>query len=319
MPMDGRPLNSQSNAPCSLLRCILGILVVSFAAGLVPAAQYLCVADDRLSQSEPPPKGAGPLPAQGTSSAGPIARSDAGPLDTHEHTSSGTESTPRFLLFFGGVLLGSVAACVRLAEKFRHYKGLGVFRSVYAWSFVGFVALLSGVSYIGFSEISALLGHALGKFSPAFMQAAIVGGAGGGGHALVALGRLIPRRKPSPSPPNQVGESLTAESSNAILMFFYNGIYDHVTETMHLCAERLASAYDWKTVRSITCRLLEDEVTVGRLSPEEGSKVADRIRGLPLLSDEEAQLDHKYLALSWTIGKCSYFQLESRLMRVKVQ
>lgn len=205
---------------------------------------------------------------------------------------------------------------MRLLEKFRSYSGLGIFKNFYSWAFVVFVGLLSAASYVGLTEIENLLSSLRG-LSPKFMNMLVVGGAGSGGHALVALGRLVPRRRPNPVPPGQASSLADVGSSNAILSFFYNGIYDHITERMHAQAESLALGFDWKIIRDASCRLLEDEMTVGRLASEEGTRVVDKIHSLAVSSEYEVQLNNKYLALSWTIGKCSYLQLKSRLARTK--
>jgi len=210
--------------------------------------------------------------------------------------------------------VSSIVAAMRLRERFRHYSGLGLLRSGYSWLFVGFVGLLSAVSYMGLAEVETVLTTALRSLHPGFMDALKIGGAGGGGHALVGIaGRLAPRPRPSPHAPAESSGWQELVTLNAVLAFFYNGIYDHITERMHLEARSLARRFDWKTVRECTCTLLEDEMTVARLPEEEGQKLVKKIRALPQPSNPEEDLSNKYLALSWTIGKCSYAQLESRL------
>ncbi len=219
-------------------------------------------------------------------------------------------NTSELVRFGLALVVSSVFAAVRLKDKFRHYWGLGLIHNGYCWMFIGFVASLSAFSYMGLVELEGLLKSYL---NPGFLDALKIGGAGAGGQALVALGRLGPRPRPNRAAPGQGSSWQELVTANALLAFFYNGIYDHITERMHVEVRGLARRFDWKTVRGCACTLLEDEMTVGRLPGEHGRTVVERIRALPPASSPDEEFNNKYLALSWTVGKCSYSQIESRL------
>jgi hypothetical protein len=182
--------------------------------------------------------------------------------------------------------------------------------------FIGFVASLSACSYLGLAELEELLKAALLSLHPGFMDAFKIVGGVGGGHALVALGRLAPSPQPNLLVPGQSPGWQELATPNILLAFFYNGTYERITERMHREACILAGRFQWKTVRECTCTLLMDEMTARRLPSEKGQELLEKIRALPPAGQDEDL--NRYLALSWTLGKCSYSQLQSRLRREEV-
>ena len=82
-------------------------------------------------------------------------------------------------------------------------------------------------------------------------------------------------------------------------------------------AESLAQEFDWKTIREVTCRLLEDEMAVGGPESAGRTNVVEKIRAIPPAADPDQDFDNRYTALVWTIARASYSQLRSRLSRKK--
>jgi hypothetical protein len=187
----------------------------------------------------------------------------------------------------------------------------------YSWSFAGFIALLSGFSYIGLNEIESVLyafGKGLGVLHAGSMEVPKIAGAGGAGHALMALGRLGHARK-RPSAPETSSHLTDLASANLLLDFFYTGIRNHITENMNVRAEELAREFDLETIRDVACRLLEDEMAVGGLNAEEGAKVVEKIRAISHARESSDDFEPRYNILIWTIARASYSQLDSRLAR----
>ena len=220
--------------------------------------------------------------------------------------------------FFVAFLLSSLLGALRVGERFRQSSGLGIFSSLYTWSFVAFTALLSGLSYVGLGELAAGLSN-LGKhFSLGFMSALAIGGGSGAGHILLAVGRLLPRSRPAPPSSTQPQELCMPPSSNVILMFFHNGIYNHLSQRFQLQTEKMAKEFDWTAVRTATTRLIQAEIAIGRLTDDEGNKVISQIGSLPAPSTPEQDYENRYQALCWAIRKSSFSQVRSRLLSGRI-
>jgi hypothetical protein len=210
--------------------------------------------------------------------------------------------------------VSSVLAAVRLRERFRHFSGLGLLRNSYCWLFVGFIALLSALSYSQLADqLKGLSGEVHPSLGSGFMSALMVTVGVGGGHALMGLARLAPRSHLAPVNPAYASRSRDMVTPNALLAFFYNGIYDHIADRMHTKARDLARHFDWRTVKKCTCELLETEMAVGRLPKDEGRELVDKIGSLLPASDPDEESSNKYRAIIWTTSECSYSQLESYL------
>lgn len=299
-----------------LPKCGLAALAALLAAQWVVASQaphrVLRPQDaspqaQRLLQERPTPASSNPANSPPVEQAAQSAQALPGPLGRFR---------AELLQLALVIVVSSGLAAMRVREKFRHYSWPGLLRNSYSLLFVGFVASLSACSYLGLAELENLLKAALPSLHPGLMDALKIAGGAAGGHALLALGRLAPRFRSNPVAPGQSPGWQELEAPDTLLAFFYNGIYDRITERMHRDACMLAGRFNWKTVRECTCTLLMDEMTARRLPPEKGRKVLEKIRSLPPAGQDEDL--NKYLALSWTLGKCSYSQLESRLKQEEV-
>jgi hypothetical protein len=154
----------------------------------------------------------------------------------------------------------------------------------------------------------------LGKhFNPGFLSALAIGGGSGAGHIMLAIGRLVRRPQLAAPALPQLKEISVVPTSNVILAFFHNGIYNHLCQEFQLRTEKMAQVLDWSAIKTVTTRLIQAEIAIGRLPEEEGNKVISQIASLPLAVTPELDFDNKYQALCWAIAKCSFSQVQSRL------
>lgn len=270
--------------------------------------QSVATAERTVAAAQSPPTASAPAPA---GQATPPQESPP----RAKGISSRLPNWRALLILMGAIALSSLGAAMRVVQKFRSFSGLSIFSNWYSWCFVGLVGLLSGFAYVGLTGLESLVVKAQDILDPGFI-ATKMAGAAGVAQALVALGRLG-RPRAHPVPPGEVSPWQDVPSANLVLDFFYSGIRNHITEKMNLRTESLAQEFDWKTIREVTCRLLEDVMAVGGPEAAERASVVEKIRAIPTASDPDQDFDNRYTALVWTIARASYSQLDSRLSRKK--
>lgn len=210
------------------------------------------------------------------------------------------------------VASGTAIAAMRLTVRFEEYSGVGLFRCLYSWLYLAFMAVMSSASYfLLVNKLGTLLWTVLGNAS-----ASILSGAGGGGvsHPLIGVvGRVLPRLSRDPEPPDNSqtggkkrnqGEERERKSRNEILRFFYNGVERSLRSRVNSRVPSLANDFDWPTILNNCSMLIH-----AALERHQAEELIAYIRQLPSSHDEETS---RYIAMVETMRVTSFSELCSR-------
>jgi hypothetical protein len=196
------------------------------------------------------------------------------------------------------LLAGLVISAARLARKFRHFLGLGVFANSYSAVFLG---LAAGISGFPAAFETFLISH-LGPWGGGIAQISGV---------IIAL--LLPavRRKTITSAQPVLG--LDFASSNPFLAVSEDGIRDHILARMQVEMVSAAHRYSWDQIKLATHRVVEEEVTVGRLDRQDGEVAVKSVDEFQPSANPHTDSENKYTALIRLLRSCSFSRLRLSL------
>ena len=242
------------------------------------------------------------------------ARNNGGqesPKSLHPADLTATESqlapparTGTFLRLATILLAGLVISAARLARKFRHFLGLGVFANAYSAVFLLLAAGISGVP----ATFETTLMSSLGPWGGGIAQISGV---------IIAL--LLPavRRKTVTSA--QPVQGLDFGSSNPALAVIEDGIRDHILARMQVEMVSAAHRYSWDQIKLATRRVVEEEVTVGRLNRQDGEVAVKSVDEFQPSANPHTDFENKYTALIRLLRSCSFSRLRLSLAAAAVE
>jgi len=137
------------------------------------------------------------------------------------------------------------------------------------------------------------------------------------GVIVVLVLQTIPfKKKLAPSP---VADFETTASSNPIVATLEEGIRDHILARMQSEIIAASHRYDWKVIKSVAHRTMEEEITVGRLGREEAEVAIHLIEAFQGSTDQLTDSDKKYTALVRMLRWCSFNRLRHSLAAAAVE
>jgi hypothetical protein len=229
-------------------------------------------------------------------------------------TSSGLQATkpqaapnaaPRpFLRLIAVLFSGLVISAARLARKFRRFWGLGVFANPYAVLFLIFGVGLCGISVASESAVSSLPGLT-------FLGPWIADASG------IVLTLVLPairfKRQARSAGDSPVRDLDAPSSSNPILAVIEDAIRDRILARMQSEIAAASRRYDWDTIKLASRRLLEEEMTIGRVGREDGDAALRSVEAFQAVADARVDSSNKYAALVRLLGWCPFSRLRDSL------
>jgi hypothetical protein len=229
-----------------------------------------------------------------------------GPADlTATESQSAPPARTPYLRVATILLAGLVISAARLARKFRHFLGLGVFANGYSAVFLVLAAGISGLPAT-FAE-TTLISH-LDPWAGGIAQISGV---------IIAL--LLPavRRKTITSAQPVLG--LDFASSNSVRAVIEDGIRDHILARMQVEMVSAAHRYSWGQIKLATRRVVEEEVTVGRLDRQAGEVAVKSVDEFQPSANPHTDFENKYTALIRLLRSCSFSRLRLSLAAAAVE
>ncbi len=230
----------------------------------------------------------------GTYSASQAARPESAP-----------DRVPRPFLRLVAVLFSGLAInAARLARKFRRFWGLGVFANPYA-----FLSLILGVGLCGIPVTSE---SALGSLPHLTFWGPWIADLSG-----IALMLVLPAIRFKPlarsAGDSPVRDLESPSSSNPILAVIEDAIRDRILARMQSEIVAASQRYDWETIKLAGRRVLEEEITIGRLPREEGEAALLSVEAFQSVADPRVDSSNKYGALVRLLGWCPFLRLRDSL------
>jgi hypothetical protein len=224
---------------------------------------------------------------------------------------------PSTTLMFLGAGFGFLVGFLRLLKQFYRFIGLGIIANWYSGLFLGLVALSSGASYLalakavefskGFLTNDGMLWLVLDKGQSLFP---IIGGSMLG-NGFTILGRLFRRSRLDTGAFTQVRDLRELKSNNVL----FHLICEPILDGMDKAVIQMARLYDWGLIKETVSRLVESEITLGRIEPKEGEEAVKYMLAAKTSTDPSIDFNNKYSTLMRAIKVSSFRQLRSRLAR----
>lgn len=195
-------------------------------------------------------------------------------------------------------------SAARLARKFRRFWGLGVFANPYGVLFLIFGVGLCGIPVTSESALSSLphltsLGPWIADLSGIILTL-----------VLTAIHFKPQAGSEGDSP---VRDLEAPSSSNPILAVIEDAIRDKILARMQSEIVAASRRYDWETIKLASRRVLEEEMTIGRLGREEGDAAVRSVDAFQAVADSRVDSSNKYAALVRLLGWCSFSRLRDSL------
>ena len=277
---------AKPGAACLCLLILFDVCLLHAQPILLPHAAF----QDREAQSTVTTQKAASVQNEQTQESGkPANPSDLAVVKSH----SAPAVRPRPFLRLATILLvGLVVSAARLARKFRHFLGLGVFANVYS---AVFLALAVGIS--GFPvtfDLNSQLGPWVGPIADL-------------SGVIVAL--VLPAASRRKNVADGPALGLNSTSSNPVLAAIEDGIRDHILARMQAEIVSAAHRYTWAQIKLAGHRVLEEEVTVGRLDHQDGEAAIRSIEDFQASADPNTDFENKYTALIRLLRSCAFSRL----------
>jgi hypothetical protein len=208
-----------------------------------------------------------------------------------------------FLRLAAILLAGFAISAARLARKFRRFLGLGVFINAYS---AVFLMLTVGISGLPVTSETTLSSH-IGSWGPWIADLSGI---------IAALVLPAIRLKASAAAASPVLHLEDTASSNPVLAAIEDGIRDHILARMQAEIVAASRRYNWEEIKLAARRLLEEEITVGRLGREDGEVAIQSIAVFQPSADPRTDFDNKYTALIRLLRSCSFSRLRQGLAAV---
>jgi hypothetical protein len=198
----------------------------------------------------------------------------------------------------GIILLGLVFNAARLAVKFRRFLGLGVFVNGYSLLFLMLAVGLSGFPVTFENTLSSQLGKWASIAELSGLMAAIV--------------LPVARLKASPASMSPA-LGLDVRSSNPLVAVIEDGIRDRILARMQVEIVAAARRYSWDEIKLVARRVIEEEITIGRLNYKDGETAIQSTDSFQPSADSRTDFDNKYTALIRLLRSCSFSRLRPSL------
>jgi len=195
----------------------------------------------------------------------------------------------------------------RLARKFRRFLGLGVFINAYSAVFLMLTVGISGLPVTSEATLSSHLGSWAGPWI------ADLSG------IIAALVLPAIRLKASAAAASPVLHLEDTASSNPVLAAIEDGIRDHILARMQAEIVAASRRYNWEEIKLAARRLLEEEITVGRLGRQDGEVAIQSIEVFQPSADPRTDFDNKYTALIRLLRSCSFSRLRLGLAAAAIE
>ena len=234
---------------------------------------------------------------RGQESQSPVRPADLTATKSQSAPPARTRPFGRLVMILG---FGLVANAARLARKFRHFLGLGVFANVYSAVFLLLTAGISGFPVTFDANPSPWLGGITDLSG-----------------VIIALLLPAARRKAIASAQPVLG--LDFASSNPVLAAIEDGIRDHILARMQAEIVVAAHIYSWDQIKLAARRIVEEEVTVGRLDRQDGEVAIRSIDDFQVSADPHTDFENKYTALIRLLRSCSFSRLRLGLAAAAVE
>ncbi len=202
-----------------------------------------------------------------------------------------------------GIGFGLVFGLARLLAKFNRFVGLGIFTNPYSWLFLVLVGATSGLAYM------LIDGPARMEFLTSQLPALGILGSSVLGNVAALAGRLVPSSRGEGGGASRVRELQEIKTTDVL----FNMIRGSIGETLDREVSRMAKRYDLETIKDTVNRLVESEVTLGRISPDASETSLPRILEIEATGDQRKDFNNRYLALHRAIQLSSFKQVRSRL------
>jgi len=202
-----------------------------------------------------------------------------------------------------GLGLGFAFGIARLIAKFRRFLGLGILKNAYSWLFLALVTVASGLAYL------VLDGPARVELLTSQLPALGILGSSVMGNLTALVGRLRGGMRLSGHAADQVLELRETKTKDLL----FDLIRGAIGRSLDQEVSRMARRYDLETIQDAVGRLVESEVTLGRLSPEAMDAAMARIKELEPTGDQRKDFNMRYMALQRAIQVSSFRDLRARL------
>jgi hypothetical protein len=196
------------------------------------------------------------------------------------------------------ILTGLLINAARLARKFRRFLGLGVFVNGYSVLFLMLAVGISGFPVTFETTLSSQLGAWAWIAELSGVIAAVI----------LPAARLKPR-------PGSMSPALGLDvtSSNPLLAVIEDGIRDHILARMQAEIVSAARRYSWDEIKLAARRVIEEEMTVGRLDYKDGETAIHSTEAFQPSADAHTDFENKYTALIRLLRSCSFSRLHPSL------
>jgi hypothetical protein len=212
-----------------------------------------------------------------------------------------------FLRLASILLLGLAISAARLARTFRRFLGLGVFTNAYSALFLMVTIGISGLPVMSEATLSTHLGSLVGPWI-ADLSGVIA--------AMILPAIHFKARAVAASP---VLDLEGSTSSNPVLAAIEDGIRDHILVRMQVEIVAASRRYKWDEIKLTARRVLEEEITVGRLDRQNGEIAIRSIEEFQPLTDSRRDFDNKYTALIRLLRCCPFSRLRLALANAAIE
>ncbi len=195
------------------------------------------------------------------------------------------------------LLLGLIVSAARLARTFRRFLGLGVFTNLYSALFLILAISISGLPVMSEGTLSTHLGSLVGPW---------IADLSGVLAAMILPAIHLKSRAVVASP---VLDLESTASSNPVLAAIEDGIRDHILSRMQLEIIAASRIYNWEEIKMAALRVLEGEITVGRLDRQNGEIAIRSMEEFQPSTDSRTDSENKYTALMRLLRCCPFSRL----------